>query len=482
MFNKNQDIHQKNEVCTRKTDVVVIGGSAAGLTAAITSRRHYPEKSVLLIRKEKEVLIPCGIPYIFGTLGNYKKNLIPDTSLTKNKIDLLIDEVTGIQSSTKTITTKNGESINYDRLVIATGSIPVAPQIPGDDKDGIFVLKKDIPDLQKMQLALEKSKNVVIIGSGFIGVELAEEFAKTNDIKVNVLARSNRCLRSPFDNEFSDEAEKCLNEEGVTLLKQETATEFLGDSSVNAVRLSSGKEVPADMVVIGVGCVANVKLAEMAGLKLGPTKGIMVNKYMQTNDPNIYACGDCAEKVSFFDGQPSKLMLASIATREARIAGANLFIKRRMNMGVIGVYSTMLNDRAFCGAGLTEHQAKAKDYEVIIGESKSPNRHPGGMKGMMPLKVKLVFEAGTGTLLGGQAAGAKSAGELINTISSCIQHLMTADDIAQFQTGTHPGLTASPIAYQLVNAAEMAIIKSRANELDQNSAVTVPVTQPMRDD
>jgi pyruvate/2-oxoglutarate dehydrogenase complex dihydrolipoamide dehydrogenase (E3) component len=215
------------------------------------------------------------------------------------------------------------------------------------------------------------------------------------------------------------------------------------------------------MIILGIGCTANTELAKMAGLELGPTKGVAVNRYMQTSDPDVFACGDCAEKVSFFDGKPSKLKLASIATTEARIAASNLFKARRMNSGVIGVYSTMLNDHAFSGAGLTEHQAKAQGYDVIVGEANSPNRHPGGMKGMAPLKVKLVFEAGTQVLLGGQASGAKSAGELINAISACIMHRMTADDIAQFQTGTHPGLTASPIAYQLVNAAEMALIKSR---------------------
>ena len=214
------------------------------------------------------------------------------------------------------------------------------------------------------------------------------------------------------------------------------------------------------MVIVGIGCTANVALAEEAGLKIGPTGGIVANKYMQTSDEDIFTCGDCAEKISFFDGKPSKLKLASIATTEARIAGINLFKLRRTNTGVIGVYSTMLNDHAFSGAGLTEYAAKAQGYKVFVGEAAGPNRHPGGMKGMMPLKVKLVFEAGSQILLGGQAVGPKSAGELINVISACILHKMTADDIASFQAGTHPGLTASPIAYQLVTAAEMAIVNS----------------------
>ena len=445
----------------KTADVIVIGGSAAGLTAAITSRRHYPEKSVLVIRKEKSVLIPCGIPYIFGTLGNTNKNLIPDASLEKNNIDLIIDEVVGIDTDSKVVTTKKGEKAQYDRLVIATGSDPMAPPIPGSDKLGVFLIKKDIPYLQEMMKKLESSKNIVVIGSGFIGVEIAEECKRGRDVEVKILARSNRCLRAPYDEDFSAEAEGCLKEEGIEILTQETAECFIGGDSIEKVKLTSGKEIPADMVILGIGCTANTELAVMAGLDLGPTKGIAVNRYMQTSDPSVFSCGDCAEKVSFFDGKPSKLKLASIATTEARIAASNLFETRRMNDGVIGVYSTMLNDNAFSGAGLTEHEAKKLGYDVVVGEAKSPNRHPGGMKGMAQLKVKLIFEKGTQVLIGGQASGAKSAGELINAISACILHKMTADDIAQFQTGTHPGLTASPIAYQLVNAAEMAIIKAR---------------------
>ena len=445
----------------KKADVIVIGGSAAGLTAAITSRRHYPEKSVLMIRKEKEVLIPCGIPYIFGTLGSYNKNLIPDKNLASNDIELLVDEVTKINRVSKKISTKNGETVAYDRLILATGSEPLSPPIPGDDKEGVFVIRKDVNHLQNMMKALDKAKNVVIIGSGFIGVELAEECKKGRDINIKILARSSRCLRSPYDPEFSSEAERCLKEEGIEILKEETAEEILGDKKVTGIKLSSGKKIPVDMIIVGVGCTANTKLAEMAGIDIGPTRGIMVNRYMKTSDPNIFACGDCAEKVSFFDGKPSKLKLASIATTEARIAASNLFNTNRMNSGVIGVYSTMLNDKAFSGAGLTEHQAKRLGYDIIVGKANSPNRHPSGMKGMEPLHVKLVFEAGTKVIIGGQASGAKSVGELINTISACILHRMTADDIATFQTGTHPGLTASPIAYQLVNAAEMAIINGK---------------------
>lgn len=146
---------------------------------------------------------------------------------------------------------------------------------------------------------------------------------------------------------------------------------------------------------------------------------------------------------------------------EARVAGANLFSTNRVNMGVIGVYSTVLGNCAFAAAGLTRSQAVERGFDVVVGESEAVNRHPGCMPDAEMMKVKLIFEAGSQVILGGQVSGAKSGGELINAISACIHQRMTADDIATFQTGTHPALTASPIAYQLVNAAEMAIGKMK---------------------
>jgi pyruvate/2-oxoglutarate dehydrogenase complex dihydrolipoamide dehydrogenase (E3) component len=188
---------------------------------------------------------------------------------------------------------------------------------------------------------------------------------------------------------------------------------------------------------------------------------IAVDRTMKTMDDHIFACGDCAEKLSFFGGKPSLLRLASIATAEARIAGANIFGTRRENIGTIGVFSTAIGDTAFATAGLTESVARKHGYDTVVGRAEAPNRHPPGMPGMVNMKVKLVFERRTGLLLGGQVAGDKAAGELINAISACIQRKMAAEDIAMFQTGTHPALTASPIAYQFVNAAEAAIAAMR---------------------
>jgi len=445
----------------RNYDVVVIGGSAAGVPAAITSRRHYPDKTVLVIRKESQTVIPCGIPYIFGELSSCSQDLISDGVLSSNGIDLNIGEVVEIERDRRIVTTVDGEQIHYNKLILAMGSLPVVPPIPGADKEGIFALRKPVPYLERMIEAMDKAKSIVIVGCGFIGVEIAEQCRKRRDTDIKVVEMLRHCLQLTYDEEFCIKAEEELAAQNIEILGSDRVEAFLGDGKVERVGLSSGREIAADMVIMGIGARANVELAERASLEIGPTGGIQVNRYMQTSDENIFACGDCAEKVSFYDGRPSTLKLASIAAIEARIVGANLFGLRRANVGVIGVYSTLLGNTAFCAAGLTESGAKEKGYRIIVGTAEAPNRHPGSMPGMALLKVKLVFEAGTHTILGGQASGAKSAGELINAISACIHNRMTADDIATFQTGTHPGLTASPISYQLVNAAEIALASAR---------------------
>jgi NADPH-dependent 2,4-dienoyl-CoA reductase/sulfur reductase-like enzyme len=444
--------------------VIVVGGSAAGLAAAVTAKRHYPSKSILVVREKQQVPIPCGIPYVFGTVGDATKNLLPaDDLLAQNGIDAVLGEVIVLDPQQRTVGLLDGRRLAYDRLVLATGSRPLTPPIPGSDKQGVFAIQKDVGYLQQMADALDTARSLCIVGCGFIGVELAEECRRRRpDMTITVVEMLTHCLQLVYDDEFCVKAEQTLRDERVALLLEAKVRAFKGGAAVAAVELVDGEEIEADTVILGIGAVPNTGLAKDAGLELGPTGGIQVNRYMQTSDRHIFACGDCAEKVSFFDGKPSNLKLASIATMEARVAGANLFSTSRVNLGVIGVYSTILGDCAFAAAGLTRAQAEDKGYDVVEGSCEAVNRHPACMPGAALLRVKLLFEAGSQVLIGGQVSGARSGGELINAISACIHQKMTADDIATFQTGTHPALTASPIAYQLVNAAELAIQKMRA--------------------
>ena len=445
----------------KHTDIAVIGGSAAGITAAITARRHYPEKKQLLIRKEEQVLIPCGIPYIFGTVGGPEKNLIPDEVLAKNGIELVIDEVTEVDREKGEVKTAGGETIAYDRLILATGSLPAMPPVPGFQLSNVFPVFKDVAQLRSMQKALKEVSDLVIIGGGFIGVEFADECKKALQANVSIVEMLPHCLMLAYDEEFCAQAEQLLDSRGITPITDTKVARVMGEDRVEGVELAGGRTLWAQAVIVGIGAIANVNLAKNAGLPIGPTGGIVVDRTMRTLDARIFACGDCAEKFSFFGGGPSPLKLASIATAEAHVAGANLFETRRENIGTVGVWSTVIGETAFATAGLTESLAARHGYNYVVGAAEAVNRHPGGMPGAHPMKVKLVFERRNGVILGGQVMGDKAAGEVINAISACVQQRMTAEDIAMFQTGTHPALTASPISYQFVNAAEAAIAELR---------------------
>lgn len=442
----------------KKADVIILGG-LSGITAGISCRRHYPDKKVVLVRKEGTVLIPCGIPYMFGTVAGPEHNVVPDGLLEKNGIELIKDEAVDLDRENKILTLKNNEKIQYDKLVFATGSVPMVPPIPGVDKENVFAVEKNFNYLKNVYEEVNKVKDIVIIGGGFIGMEFADECRKRDNVNVTVIEMQERCLQLAMDDEYCDEAQKTLEETGVKILTKERVVSIDGDKAVKSVKLASGKEIKADLVILGIGAVPNTTLAKKAGLEIGFNKGIKVDRLMQTStDKNIFACGDCCTRESFFDGRPSAVMLASVATSEARIAGANLFSPVHRNCGVISVFATVINGRAFGVAGLTERAARESGLNIVVGEASATDTHPGGMPNSTMLKVKMIFSKDTGVLLGGTISGGKSTGEMVNVISACILSTMTVHDIMMFQMGTHPALTSSPIVYPIVNAACKAVL------------------------
>ncbi len=444
-----------------KKNIIIIGGGPAGVTAAITSRRYYPESEITLIRKEEKVLIPCGIPYIFGTLESPEKNLIPDNVLYDNNINLIIDEVTSINKGLKTITTAKEENLSYDKMILAIGSSPLVPPLPGIDLDNVFAVWKDLEYLKKMSESLDKARDVVIIGGGFIGLEFADEFMKRGNLNVTVIELLSHCLLLACDEEICKLVEKKLTERKINILAGRKAKAILGEKNVQYLELENGQKLKTDMVILGIGVKPNVKLALNTGLEVDEKEGIKVDDFMRTSDENIFAVGDCAQKKCYLSGLPKGVRLASIGTTEARIAGANLFGVRRKTECAIGIFFTCFGDLAVGSAGFTEANAKKMGIDVVIGEAVAPDKHPGCILGTQKLGIKLIFEKDTGLLIGGQVYGGASVGEKTNFIGALIQKKMRVDEICTFQIGTHPLLTASPISYQLVNAAQIAVMKIR---------------------
>jgi NADPH-dependent 2,4-dienoyl-CoA reductase/sulfur reductase-like enzyme len=387
---------------------------------------------------------------------------VPDGLLENNGIELVKGEVVSVDREKKEAVLKDGNMISYDKLVFATGSNPMVPPIPGVDKKNVYPVKKDFDYLDEVLEEMGNVKDVVIIGGGFIGVEFADECRKGRDVNVTVVEALPNCLQMALDDEFCAEAQEKLKEAGVKVMLKSRVESIEGDGAVTGVKLAGGEVLKADMVILGIGAVPNTELAKSCGLELGFKNAIKVDRYMRSyTDPDVFACGDCAEKHSFFTGRPSGVMLASVATSEARIAGANLYSAVHEHVGTISVFSTMINGRAFAVAGMTERTAKENGMNIVIATAQAPDTHPGGMPDSSITKVKLIFAKETGVILGGSISGGRPVGEMINVISACIMHKMTADDIVKFQMGTHPALTSSPIGYPIVNAACKASLPIR---------------------
>lgn len=450
----------------KNTDVLVIGGSATGLVAAMTAKSNYPDKSVTVVRKEEKVMIPCGIPYIFGTVETSGNNILPDEGLNKLGVEILVDEVLSVDAKAKTCKTKNGTGITFDKLIMGTGSLPVIPSwLKGTGLKNVFTVPKNKDYLDDLQQKLIDLENIVVIGAGFIGVEISDELNKTGK-KVTLVEILPNILGATFDDEFAAEADKILSGRGVSIRTNCGVSEILGADNVEQVRLSSGEVLPADAVILSLGYMPNNSLAENMGLALNEFGFIKADQYRRTSIPDVFAAGDCAEKVDFSTGKLSRIMLASTACTEARTAGLNLYELNTFSAfrGTIGIYATCIGDTAFGVAGLIEKFAVKEGFKIVAGSFTGINRHPGKISDAHKETVKLIVSKQSGVILGGEVMGGKCSSELTNVIGIAIQNNMTVYDLLMTQIGTHPLLTASPAGYPLIKAAEVVAKSLKAGK------------------
>jgi len=445
-----------------KTDILIVGGGPAGVIAAVTAKKNYPLKKITLIRKEQKSIIPCGIPYVFNRLNSVEENLMSDKSLGDNKINLVIGEVLKIKPKEKEIILKNEDIYNYDKLILALGSKPQLVPISGIEKEGVWLVKKEYEYLKKFREAVLKSKKVVIIGGGFIGVEFAEELGNIKNLDVSIVEMLDNCLITNFDKEFAIAAEEKIKDMGVKIYSGDKVKEIGGDKKVEYVELDNGEKLPADLVILSIGACPNIDLAKEAGIKTEEKGGIWVDEYLKTDVSDIFAIGDCAQTKDFITGENTPIMLASVATSEARIAASNLYQLKiiRENKGTVGVFLTYINGLVLGTVGLTEEKAKEKRFDYIVGKAQAPNHHPAKLANTELIKVKLIFaKSSENQLLGGEIIGPESAGEMLNILAMAISQKTSLFDFSTWQIATHPLLTSAPTVYPLIAAAQNAILK-----------------------
>lgn len=440
-----------------KYNIAIVGGGPAGVACALSAKMTYPEKKIVLIRKESKPMIPCGVPYVLHTLNEVSDNILPDNPLIANDIDIINGEAVGRRENILILANK--DEIEFEKLVVATGSKAVMPNIDGVDKDNVFLVRKEKEYLKNMKEKIQESENIVILGGGYIGIEVADELLKSKK-NVTIVEMMDSLLQS-MDPEFSEKVKEIIIGNGGNVVTGKSIQKILGDKNVKAVELKDGTTINCDLLIVSCGYIPNIDLAEKVGVDFENGKGIIVDAYLRTSVKDTFAIGDCAAKYDYFTGEFSNIMLASTAMAEGRIVGSNLYSIKviRQYPGVLGSFATKIGNTAFAVSGIIEKRAKARKLEYTVGTAKAIDRHPGKLPGASEVTVKLIFSTYSHTLMGAQITGGDSVGEMINIMSVMILNKMTDADINNLQIGTHPLLTASPIVYPIINATVDAIKK-----------------------
>ncbi len=426
-------------------DVVVIGSGPAGISAALTAKAFYPNKTVLIITKSKSQIIPCAMPYVFKTIRLESNVINLDELCKKHGINLSEDTVENIDFNLKEI--KGNKDYRYDKLIIATGAKPKKLNIKGIEKKNVFFLVKEYNYLVRLKEAVSKSNKIVIIGAGFAGLELADELVNMNK-DVLIIEALEDLLYFAFDSEIRKEIRRLLENKGVRFKFNSKLVEIFGNDKVEGVKLEN-ESIKCDLVIFSIGTVPNVISEELSTNDYGFIK---VNEYQETSIKDVFAAGDCAEKIDYFTDKPSKLMLATIACEEGRIAGANLYNKQVKKEKVLPIYSTYIQGKAFACCGMTEQIAKQLNINYIKAGIKTYDRHPSAINDSSLIEGKMIFNEKE-EIIGIELYGSKSVGEIINICPLLIKERCTINDLLKMKIATQPHLTSSPISYPIIQAA-----------------------------
>lgn len=441
-----------------RTDILVVGGGVGGIVASITAKRCNPQKDVLILRREQTMLVPCGIPYTIGSLKNSEEDVVPDEALTSFGVRIKVDEAVLIDEKSKICKTKDGTDITYEKLILATGSEPVVPRwLEGADLKNVCTVKKDKKYLDEMLAKVKTCKKVVVLGGGFIGVEVADEINKLHK-DVTIVEILPHVLAKVFDEPMCIEVEETLKSRGVKVKNRTGVKKIIGnkDKQVEGVLLDNKEVLEADSVILSMGYRPNTALIKNTNIQMNEMGFIKTNEFMGTTSPDIFAVGDCAEKRDFVTGKINPIMLASIASTEGRVAAMNLYNINTVkeHLGTIAIFSTSIGGKGFGIAGITENQARENKIDYMIGTFEGVDRHPKTLAEPHKQIVKLIVSKESGVIIGGEVMGGLSTGELVNEIGLLIQYKVHVSALLTTYIGTHPLLTAPPTSYPVIKAAE----------------------------
>ncbi|MBO8430448.1 FAD-dependent oxidoreductase [Spirochaetes bacterium] len=446
--------------------IVIVGGVAAGAKAAAKSRRLLPDAEIDIYTQDTHVSYSaCGLPYyIEGNFEDYKTLLVrtPEEFALSGINVHLRHKITKIIPKTKQILVENLETpecflVRYDKLILATGARPFIPNIKHVALNNVFTLRT-IEDGIAIREKVESSKNAVIIGGGYIGIELLEACVKQG--LYTTLIERNPTIMPMFDSDISELIKNQLmsiNDGKFEIITSDSVTEMVGDNSgVTSVKTASGKEIETNLVILCAGVVPNVEVAIDAGISLGETGAIKVTPKMETNISDIYACGDCVEEIHLISNTPVWVPLGSNANKEGRCAAMNACGFEDEFPGVLASAVTRCMKLTMSMTGLTETQAKKLGYETVSATVTKYDK-VGYMPDANNITLKLVADKKTKRLIGGQGIGAGDADKRINTLATALIAKLTVDEFYNNDLTYSPPF--SPTIDPLLNAAQILISK-----------------------
>lgn len=434
--------------------VLIVGGVAGGASAAARLRRIDEKAEIIMFEKGSYISFAnCGLPYYIGGAIKERKNLLVQTAeamKARFNIDVReLSEVIKIDRQRKAVgvrSIKDGSIYeeSYDVLVLSPGAFPVKPPIPGIDSPNIYTLR-DIPDTDSIKTFLDEKKpqNAVVVGGGFIGLEMAENLHSAG-LKVDIVEALDQVM-APLDYEMAAIVHNHIRGKDCGLHLKDGVKAFEPEGNRTAVVLQSGKRISADMVILSIGVKPNNTLAREAGLEIGVTGGIKVNEYLQTSDPNIYALGDAVEVTDYISGNPALIPLAGPANKQGRIVANNIAGRRETYKGTQGTAIAKVFDMAAASTGVNEKTLKklgkelGKDYITTITHSAS---HAGYYPGGSAMAIKLVYTP-QGRVLGAQIAGYDGVDKRIDDIAIAVRHRMTVHDLQEFELAYAPPFSSA---------------------------------------
>ncbi|RIV17754.1 pyridine nucleotide-disulfide oxidoreductase [Alicyclobacillaceae bacterium I2511] len=462
--------------------VVVIGGVALGAGAAAKVRREDERAEIIMLERGPYISFAnCGLPYYLSGVIEDRNELLlhtPESLKKRFNIDVrVLQEVTAIDRDKKTVQVKNLNTNEfyaqpYDKLVLAMGADPIIPPIPGIDLNGIFQLRT-VPDVDAIKnwMGAPTVRRAVVIGAGFIGLETVENLVEAG-LKVTLVEKAPQIL-PPFDTEITSPALNELRKLGVEVILGDGVQSFQGETQALAVCLESGRILDADMFIIGIGVRPNTQLAKTAGLEVAPNGALRLNEFLQTSDPDIYSGGDMAEIPHLVDGEKRWIPLAGPANKQGRVIGLNIAGKKTKFRGAQGTSIVRIGDIAIGLTGLSERTAKQLGIHCFVSYN-TAGHHAGYYPGAQDLTLKLVFEQGTGRLLGGQAVGKEGVDKRIDVLATAIYNGMTVSELAELDLAYAPPFAAAKDPIIMAGMAAENLLRGDATSVSHTTELQVP--------